>query len=135
MTNRYSSGNNTINTIAENYLMDADLLPIAREAAEGCFDSQVTIIGAFTDGEGAKPNPILARFYEEMLFKNTDNEFIKLEILWNYAMAEKNAQNYSAMVEKFQDVIDFMQEHIPMSEWDFSLFAQMKEYIQLLEID
>lgn len=117
------------------FLIDTVLLPLIEQAEKGCFDSQVELIDAFTHGRGTKVDDALAAKYEAMLFENTNDPIVKLAILWNAAIYRKQKGEYEAMKRQFQITIDFMQEHIPMEEWDFSLFAQMEEYTQLLEAE
>ncbi len=115
------------------YILDAELLPLIEKADNGCFDAQMDLSEAFTHGEGAKINNKLASKYGRMLFESTDNNRLKLGILWNEAILEKEAGNYEEMVAGFHVVINFMQENMPMDEWDFSLFAQMEEFTQFEE--
>ena len=131
MKNDKKSPNNNKANADKLYMLDAELLPLIEKANNGCFDSQVELANAFTHGEGAKINDSLAAKYEEMIFDATDNNLAKLAILWNIAIREKDAGEYEAMQQHFHTVINFMQENIPMKEWDFSLFAMMEEFTQL----
>ena len=124
--NLIDSKNKTKST--EPFMMDSELLPLLEKAKNGCFESQVILADAFSHGNGAKQDENLASEYEQMIFENTQDVDIKLGVLWNRAMKEKNARNYKVMIENFNKVIDFMQENIPMQEWDFTLFAMMEEF-------
>lgn len=115
------------------YLMDSELIPLIEKAQNGCLLSQCALADAFCCGEGAKKNEELARYFEKLMFNNTDDNRVKLGVLWNPAIREYQRGNYDKMIEKFNIVIDFMQENIPMEKWDFSLFAIMEEYTQLRE--
>ena len=115
------------------YLMDSELIPLIEKAQNGCLLSQCTLADAFCCGEGAKKNEELARYFEKLMFNNTDDNRVKLGVLWNPAIREYQRGNYDKMIEKFNIAIDFMQENIPMEKWDFSLFAIMEKYTQLRE--
>ena len=112
---------------ADYFMIDAELLPLVHDANEGCLYSQMMLAHAFGQGEGAKKDRELETKYEEMIFETTDNNVEKVAVLWNAAMKEKDREKKK---EKFNVVIDFMQEHLPMEEWDFELFAIMESHIQ-----
>lgn len=115
------------------FMVDADLLPLFEKARNGCLDSQLKLVIAFNDGERAKKNEKLTSELEKLIFKTADDSKLKLAALWNPAIREFEKGNYNKMIEKFNIVIDFMQENIPMEKWDFSLFAIMEECTQLKE--
>ena len=131
MTNKRKSLEEIIAKSGGLYLMDSDLIPFIEKAENGCLDSQATLANAFCCGEGAKKNEELARYFEKLMFNNTDDNRVKLGEIWNPAIREYDRGNYDKMIEKFNIAIDFMQENIPMEKWDFSLFAIMEEYTQL----
>ena len=101
-----------------------------KEAEHGCLQSQIALAQAFGSGIGAKKDPELAAYYDLKIYESTDDDRVKLAVLWNLAIREKDKGNYEAMKEKFQVVIDFMQENMPMEDWDFSLFDLMESYTQ-----
>lgn len=112
------------------YLLDAELLPFIEKAKKGCIMSQAELANAFSEGKGASMNIELAKKYHEMLFNSTNDEIIELVSIWNIAISENRLGNYENMKDILHFAIDFMQEHIPMEEWDFSLFQIMKELTQ-----
>jgi hypothetical protein len=111
------------------YIMDAKLLEFIEEADQGCETSIAELCNAFSFGEGAQMNTQLATEINTILFDHTENALLKLAIIYNEALFCKNDRE--KMIEGFHKTIDFMQAHIPMEEWDFSLFAWMEEYTQL----
>lgn len=115
------------------FLLDANLIPLLKEAKNGCIDAQINLAIAFGDGKGARVNEKLARHFEKMMFDTTDDYRLKLAVLWNPAIREYERGNYERMTEKFHIVIDYMQRYIPMEKWDFSLFTIMENYTQLRE--
>ncbi len=118
-------------TKSENlFMIDSDLLPLINKARDGCVNSQIDLSIAFGDGEGAKKNEKLAREFEALIFNTTDNNNLKLAALWNPAIREGENGNFEAMIDQFHLAIDFMQENIPMENWDFELFAIMEKLTQ-----
>ena len=115
---------------SNSFLLDTQLLKHVKEAEIGCLDSQIALAEAFGCGVGAKKDPELAAYYERKIYESTVDDRIKLAALWNLAIREKEKGNYEAMKEKFQVVIDFMRENMPMEDWDFSLFNFMETYTQ-----
>jgi hypothetical protein len=114
-------------------LVDAELLPLFEKARNGCLDSQLKLITAFSDGTGAKKNEVLTSELEAMIFNSTDNNRFKLAALWNPAIRESEKGNSDEMIAQFHRIIYFMQEHIPMQEWNFDLFTGMEKLINSID--
>ncbi|MFK7979266.1 MAG: hypothetical protein AB8G86_04755 [Saprospiraceae bacterium] len=121
---------NSLNNAENAYLLDIDLLPFVEKAENGCFDSQVHLLEAFTFGYGVKKNKALEEKYGKMVYENTDDDSVKLAILWNLANRAYDYGNYEEMEIRFNEVIKFMQNNIPMDEWTFELFELMKERLE-----
>jgi hypothetical protein len=113
----------------ESILIDADLLPLFEKAKNGCLDSQLKLVIAFSDGKGAKKNEALTSELEALIFNNADNYKFKIAALWNPAIREHRKGNFDEMISQFHKVVHFMQEYVPMEKWDFNLFKTMEELI------
>jgi hypothetical protein len=114
----------------KNAMLDIELMKYVEPAENGCIDSQLELIDAFESGIGTKQDSELAAYIGRKLYKLTDDNRVKLGLLWNEALLERNRGNYDKMKEGFHQVINFMQKNMPMEEWDFSLFEDMEFYTQ-----
>jgi len=112
------------------FMLDADLLNHIKQAENGCVESLVTLVDAFGEGNGAKQDPELAAYFERKIYELASDNILKLSVLWNLAIRAKQQGQYETMKARFHKVIDFMQQNIPMEEWDFSLFDFMEVYTQ-----
>ncbi|WP_020534870.1 hypothetical protein [Lewinella cohaerens] len=113
----------------QNYILDAELLPMIAKAENGDLEAQLILAEAFGEGKNASESPNMAAYFEQMIFNSTEDTLVKFSILWNLAIRAKQQQDYSLMKLRFHDAIDFMQENIPMEEWDFSLFGLMEDFL------
>lgn len=124
----------TEKTEQTNFIIDSELLPLFEKAENGCFDSIVDLAIAFGEGNGAKIDYELAGKYEAMMLGQTDDNELKLRLLWNKAVYHRDRADYDLMEEQFKIVVAFMLKNIPVSEWNFSLFEMIEELSQETEI-
>lgn len=111
-------------------LLDAELHPLIVKAENGDLDSQMILLEAFDEGKNAAKSPELAEYFEQKIYDSTDDLLVKLGVLWNVAVRAGHKGDYSTMKTQFSKVIDFMQENLPMEEWDFSLFSLMEDFLE-----
>lgn len=112
-----------------NFIINAELLPLMEKANNGCFDSLIEVV-SYLDDNPIERNLETTLHYHHLIFKNSNDLRVKLAALWNSAISYKDAGRYNDMEKQFHVAIDFMQENIPMEDWDFSLFYLMEEFTQ-----
>ncbi len=112
------------------YILDAELHPMIKRAENGDLEAQLILAEAFGDGKNAVKSPQVAAYFEQKIFDSTEDTLVKLGALWNLAVRANQEDDYPLMKKRFNKVIDFMQENIPMEEWDFSLFDYMDKFLQ-----
>ena len=113
-----------------NYVISADLYPLINQAENGDLEAQLTLLEAFDEGKGASKSSEVVAYLEQKIFDTSEDTLVKLGILWNRAIRSGHIGEYQIMKVQFNETIDFMQENIPMEEWDFSLFDLMSEFLQ-----
>ena len=114
----------------EAVLVDLDLFDYLIPAENGCIDSQLALIAVFEKGLGAQCSLRLQAYFEDKLFETTDDNRVKLGIIWNQALKAGRRGRYDEMKKGFNKAIDFMQMEMPMEDWDFELFEYMELYTQ-----
>lgn len=129
MKNEIESSKNDIKTANNFYLLDADLLPLMGKAENGCYYAQIDLLHAFTYGNGAKRDRQLEKKYAEMVYESTEDSLMKLAVLWNLAVREKELGNHELMKAKFEEAIRFKVENLPVDKWDFNMFLWMEKHI------
>ena len=87
------------------FMIDSDLLPLFEKARNGCLASQLKLVIAFNDGEGARKNENLTREFEQLIFNTTDAYELKLAALWNPAIREYKKENFDTMIAMFHVVL------------------------------
>lgn len=142
MKNEIKSLKNTIKNTNDFYLMDADLLPLMKKAESGCIDSQEKLFFAFWgNGEEpkAKKNYEMAKYYLKMSYeglsdsKDLGHNIARYCILWDKVLLEGQFKGKEAMTNAFYEMIDYMREHIPLEEWDYSNFRFFERLINAEE--
>ena len=103
---------------------------IFSKAEEGDLDAQLTLLEAFDEGKNAARSAELVSYIEQKIFNSSDDLMVKLGVLWNIAVRAGHRGDYPTMKTQFNRVIIFMQENIPMEEWDFSLFEHMSDFLE-----
>ena len=68
-------------------------------------------------------------YYLNKIYETSSDNTHKVAALWDLALIEKGKGNIVEMEKKFNIVIDFMQENIPMKEWEFIHFDWMEIFI------
>lgn len=117
-------------------LMDSQLLPLITKAENGDISAQAKLSEIFWKGQGTQKNYQKAKQYLDMLLNSSEaeeNKILALGCLFNLALMEKDFGHFEAMKNGFHKVIDFMQEQIPMEDWDFTLFETMFECVYEFE--
>lgn len=112
-----------------NFIINAELYPLIEKANKGCFDSLLEV-ATFLGENALDRNLEASLYYNQLIFQNTDILNLKLAALWNSAISFKLAGKFQEMEHQFHVAIDFMQENIPMKDWDFELFYLMEEFTQ-----
>ena len=133
MKNKIESSKNDHQAAPHFYMLDADLLPLMDKAESGCYYAQVDLLHAFTYGNGAKRDRKLEKKYATMVYNNTEDSLMKLAVLWNLAMREKELGNLELMKAKFEEAIRFKVAHLPVDKWDFDMFSWTEKHIYDLD--
>ena len=129
MKNKIETSKNDHQTAPHFYMLDADLLPLMDKAENGCYYAQVDLLHAFTYGNGAKRDRQLEKKYATMVYDNTEDNLMKLAVLWNLAMREKELGNLELMKVKFEEAIRFKVGNLPVDKWDFDMFSWAEKHI------
>jgi len=116
MKNEIESSKNDHQTAPHFYMLDADLLPLMDKAENGCYYAQVDLLHTFT-----------------YVYDNTEDNLMKLAVLWNLAVREKELGNPELMKAKFEEAIRFKVENLPVDKWDFDMFSWAEKHIYDLD--
>ena len=129
MKNRNNSSKNELTKSNDFFIMDAELLPLVEEAENGCLYSQMVLTDAFSTGKKAKRDLDKKEYFLKKIYATAEQNIHKLSALWDLALIERYRGNDDLMREKFNIAIDFMQENMPMEEWDFELFYWIEKFV------
>ena len=133
-----SNQNKILNLTTEDYVnsynVNSSLFSVIERATLGSITALYELCIAHKKGDKVNKDLEIASLFalEIMYFlekenRTIDNAELYIQILLEYALIEKERENYEIMKESFNDVVSNMQKFIPIEKWDYSIFEIIEQ--------